>query len=64
MTGKIYRQQQREYRKLKQKAKRNYEHLQIETVADEEAMAKKIKKPNNQHPTQSYSLKTPNWEIY
>ena len=38
-----YRKQQKEYKKLKRKAKKNYEHLQNETVADEEAMTKKIK---------------------
>ena len=31
---KLYKKQQREYKKLKRKAKRNYEHLQNETVAD------------------------------
>ena len=40
---KLYRKQQIEYKKLKRKAKRNYENIQNETVADEEAMAKKIK---------------------
>ena len=36
----VYRQQQREYKKLKRKGKRNYDNMQNETVADEEAMAK------------------------
>ena len=40
---KLYRKQQRDYKKLKRKAKRNYKNIQNETVADEEAMAKKIK---------------------
>ena len=40
---KLYRKHQKEYKKLKRIAKRNYEHLQNEAVADEEAMAKKIK---------------------
>ena len=40
---KQYRKQQRECKKLKRKAKRYYEHFQNETVADEEALAKKIK---------------------
>ena len=40
---KIYKKQQREYKKQKRKAKKNYENIQNETVADEEAMAKKIK---------------------
>ena len=68
MTGKneiietLYRKQQREYKKLKRKAKRSYENIQNETVANEEAMAKK--KPNNQHPTQSHDAKTPIWGIY
>ena len=44
---KIYKKQQREYKKQKRKAKKNYENIQYETVADKEAMAKKIKKPNN-----------------
>ena len=51
-------------KKLKRKAKRNYENIQNETVVDEEAMAKKIKKTNNQHPTQTYNIKTLIWEIY
>ena len=41
---KLYRKQQKEYKKQKSKAKKNYENIQSETVADEEAMAKKIKK--------------------
>ena len=40
---KLYRKQQKEYKKQKRRAKRNYENIQNETVADEEAMAKKIK---------------------
>ena len=34
---------QKEYKKHKRKAKKNYENIQNETVTDEEAMAKKIK---------------------
>ena len=41
---KLYRKQEREYKKLKRKTKINYENIQNETVADEEGMAKKIKK--------------------
>ena len=41
---KNYRKQQKDYKKQKRKAKKNYENIQNETVADEEAMAKKIKK--------------------
>ena len=40
---KLYRKQQKEYKKQKRKSKKNYENIQNETVADEEAMAKKIK---------------------
>ena len=40
---KLYRKQQKEYKKHKRKAKQNYENIQNETVANEEAMAKKIK---------------------
>ena len=40
---KLYRKQQKEYKKQKRKAKQNYENIQNETVANEEAMAKKIK---------------------
>ena len=40
---KLYKKQQREYKRVKRKAKRNYENIQNETVADEEGMAKKIK---------------------
>ena len=61
---KLYRKQQKDYKKLKRKAKKNYENIQNETVADEEAMTKKIKKPYHQHTTQSYNIKTPNWEVY
>ena len=40
---KLYRKHQKEYKKQKRKAKKNYENIQNETVADKEAMAKKIK---------------------
>ena len=43
-VGKLFRKQQKEYKKQKRKAKKTYENIQNETVADEEAMAKKIKK--------------------
>ena len=44
---KSYKKQQKEYKKQKRKAKKIYENIQNETVANEEAMAKKIK---NQQP--------------
>ena len=41
---KLYRNQQKEYKKnKKERLRKNYEHIQNEAVADEEAMAKKIK---------------------
>ena len=33
---KLYKKQQREYKKLKRKAKKNYENIQNKTVANEE----------------------------
>ena len=53
---KLYRKQQKEYKKHKRRAKRNYENIQNETIADEEAMAKK-KKPNYKHPTKNHNTK-------
>ena len=41
---KLYKKQQREYKKQKRKPKKIQEQIQNETVANEEAMAKKIKK--------------------
>ena len=38
--------------------------MQNEIVANEESMAKKIKKSNNQHPTKSNNTKTPKWKLY
>ena len=61
---KLYRKQQKEYKKQKRKAKQNYENIQNETVADEEAMAKKIKKLNNQHPTKGHNTKALIQEIH
>ena len=40
---KLYRRQQKEYKKQKRKAKKDYENIENETVADGEAMARKIK---------------------
>ena len=58
-----YKKQQRVYKKQKRKIKRNYENLQNESVANEEAMAKKIKNlTNKQHTTKSYNIKTTKWE--
>ena len=40
---KLYKKQQKEYKKLKRKTKNNFEHMQNESVENEEAMAKKVK---------------------
>ena len=61
---KLYKKQHREYKKVKRKAKKTYENIQNETVSDEEAMAKKIKKHNNQYSTQSHDNKTLIWESH
>ena len=39
----IYKKQQKDYKKQKRKAKKNYENMQNETLVNEEAMARKIK---------------------
>ena len=57
----MYRKQQKEYKKQKRKAKKNYENVQNETVADEEAMAKKIK---NLTTGIQPKVTTLNWAIY
>ena len=53
LIEKLYKKHQKEYKKQKRKSKIIYEKLENETILDEEAMAKKIKKLNNQHTTQS-----------
>ena len=60
---KLYRKQQREYKKHKRKAKKNYENLQNETVADEEAMAKKIRNLTTSIQPKVTTLKLPSGNI-